>query len=100
MPRVIVTENAAKGLERRRVFLSSKSLLAVRRAAEAISDNLALLEKHPDIGRPVADMPELRELIIKFGVTGYVALYRYLPKENQIYLLAFRHQKEVGCEYN
>ncbi len=50
------------------------------------------------MGRPFLDMPELKELVIKFGVTGYIALYRYFPKEDHIYLLAFRHQKEVGYE--
>jgi len=50
----------------------------------------------PDMGRPFADMPELRELVIDFGDSGYAALYCYDPTEDAVYVLAFRHQKEAG----
>jgi hypothetical protein len=55
-----------------------------------------LLETAPEIGRPFADEPELRELVIDFGDSGHLALYRYVPKDDAVYLLAFRHQKEGG----
>lgn len=48
------------------------------------------------MGRPLEDQPELRELVIGFGETGYVALYRYVPSEAAVFVLAFRHQKEAG----
>lgn len=41
-------------------------------------------------------MPELRELVIAFGDSGYVALYRHEPAVDAVYILAFRHQKEAG----
>lgn len=50
----------------------------------------------PDIGRPITDPPELRELLIEFGDSGYVALYRHEPADDAVYVLAFRHQKEAG----
>jgi len=50
----------------------------------------------PDIGRPFSEMPELRELVIAFGDSGYVALYRHEPAADAVYVLAFRHQKEAG----
>jgi len=96
MPQVIVAEGAARGLERCRRFLLDKNPLASRRASQAISNNLELLEKYPDIGRPYPAQPELRELIIEFGASGYVALYRYQSEINAVYILAFRHQKEAG----
>lgn len=96
MPQIIITEKAVQGLERCRTFLLTKNPLAARRAAQAISNSISLLEKYPDIGRPFSDAPELRELIIEFGAAGYVALYRYIPQENNVYVLAFRHQKEAG----
>ncbi len=55
-----------------------------------------LLEKAPEIGRPLPDMPELRELLIGFGDSGYVALYRHVSADDAVYVLAFRHQKEAG----
>jgi hypothetical protein len=41
-------------------------------------------------------LPELRELVIPFGGSGYVALYRHEPADDAVYVLAFRHQKEAG----
>lgn len=96
MPRVIITEGAGQGLEHCRQFLANKSPQAAKRAGEAIARQLALLETAPDIGRPLPELPAVRELIIGFGDSGYVALYRYEPVDDVIYVLAFRHQKEAG----
>lgn len=96
MPQVIVTEGAAAGLERCRQFLTAKSPEAARRAGQAIGRQFLLLETAPDIGRPLLEMPELRELVIAFGDSGYVALYRHEPAADTVFILAFRHQKEAG----
>lgn len=97
MPQVIVTEGAADGLERCRRFLTVKTPDAARRAGQAIERQFLLLETAPDIGRPFPEMPELRELVIAFGDSGYAALYRHEPADDAVYILAFRHQKEAGC---
>lgn len=98
MPRLIVTEGAAKGLERCRRFLSDKDPQVARRAAQAIERQFARLEESPEVGRPFPDLPELRELIIEFGDSGYVALYRYERADDTAYVLAFRHQKKLATE--
>ncbi len=66
------------------------------RAGQAIERQFALLGTEPEIGRPFDDLPELREFIIPFGDSGYVALYRHEIKADVVYVLAFRHQKEAG----
>ena len=96
MPRVIVTEGAASGLERCRRFLAEKNPQASRRAGQVIDRHFTLLESTPEIGRPLDDLPEVRELIIGFGDSGFVALYRHEPQNDSVYVLAFRHQKEAG----
>lgn len=96
MPQVIVTGSAAQGLERCRRFLATKAPEAARRAGQAIERQFRLLENSPDIGRPFPETPELRELVIAFGDSGYVALYRHEPVDDAVYVLAFRHQKEAG----
>lgn len=96
MPRLIITEVAAQGLERCRLFLSSKNPYALIRAGQVIEKHFALLEIEPSIGRPLDDLPELRELVISFGDSGYVALYRHEREMDAVYILAFRHQKEAG----
>jgi len=100
MPRVIVTEGAARGLEHYRLFLADKNPHAAKRAGLAIEHQFSLLETEPEMGRPLDDQPELRELIIPFGDSGYVALYRHAVKIDSVYVLAFRHQKEAGYLQN
>lgn len=96
VPRVIVTEGAGRGLERCRTFLADKSPSAAKRAGQAIAQQFAHLEIDPDIGRPFPELPEWRELIVDFGDSGYVALYRHDPVTDVVFVLAFRHQKEAG----
>ena len=56
------------------------------RAGLAIEHQFALLESEPEIGRPFDDLPELRELIIPFGDSGYVALYRLDVNADAVYV--------------
>ena len=95
MPRVVLTEAALVGLERCRRFLAPKNSRAAVRAGRVIAQNF-LLEATAQMGRPVDDIPELRELIIGFGEAGYVALYRHEPADDAVFVLAFWHQKEAG----
>lgn len=96
MPRVIITENAAMGLEHCRHFLAEKDRSATIKAAHVIKKQFARLETEPESGRPVENHMELRELIISFGNTGYVALYHHSVNTDSVLILAFRHQKEAG----
>jgi plasmid stabilization system protein ParE len=63
-------------------------------AAAAIVDAVMILERHPYIGRPVRG--RLRELVISYGRTGYVALYRVAARGDHAEILAIRHQREAG----
>lgn len=38
----------------------------------------------------------VREFIIIFGDSGYVALYRHETNFDSVYVLTFRYQKEAG----
>lgn len=83
MPQVIVTEGATQGVGALSAIL-------------AIEHQFALLEAETEIDRPFDDQSELRELIIPFGDSGYVALYHFDVIAGYVYVLAFRHQKEAG----
>lgn len=88
-------EPAIAGLERIYLFLAEKDEEAARAAIKAIREKAILLENFPNAGRPAEDLePEQRELLIPFGVSGYVLLYRV--EKNVVYILAIRHQREVG----
>lgn len=96
VPRLIVTEDAASDLERCRSYLAERNPLAANRAANVIIDKLRLLEKYPAIGRPVRSRLDLRELVIRFGASGYLALYLHVQADDVVYVVAIRHQREVG----
>jgi plasmid stabilization system protein ParE len=96
MPRLIITARAVAGLERCRQFLSRKNNEASRRAADAIRRHFDQLAATPAMGRPVSELPELRELLIPFGDAGYVTLYRTDTANDAIVILPFRHQREAG----
>jgi len=98
MPQVRFAPPALRDLERLREFLRPKSPDAAKRAASAIKKTLQVLEQHPQIGRPVDNMePEYRELLIEFGNSGYIALYRY-DDSDFVTVLTIRHQKEAGYQ--
>ena len=76
-------------------FLAPKNRTAARRAIRAIRKGVRALGRHPEIGRPVEDLPaEFREWFIEFGDSGYVALYRY--EAELVAILAVGHGKEAG----
>lgn len=76
-------------------FLARKSQDAASRAVREIRQSIPQLGRHPEMGRPIQELPpEFREWIIEFGQSAYVALYRYDGKE--VVILAIRHGREAG----
>lgn len=95
MPRLKWSQPALRDVARLHDFLAPKSRDAARRAIRTIRQGVKALGKHPEIGRPVDELPpEFREWVIEFGSGAYVALYRYDGKE--VVMLAVRHGREAG----
>ena len=95
MPRLIWSPPALLDVAHLHAFLAPKSRNAAQRAVKAIRQGVKALGKHPEIGRPVEEMPlEFREWVMEFGSGAYVALYRYDGK--QVVILAIRHGREAG----
>lgn len=96
---VVLTEYAYADLERLTDFLLEFDKNAAAKALDLIEEGLQILKRHPFIGRLVqgdqAIEGDLRELVISYGKTGYVALYS-LEDEDQIWILTIRHQREAG----
>ena len=93
MAQVVYSENAIANLERAFQFLFEHDPSAASDAAIAIREAVEILSRHPLIGRPIEG--DLRELVISFGRTGYIALYRFLPTPGDVRILAIRHQREL-----
>jgi plasmid stabilization system protein ParE len=66
---------------------------AASRAHDIIAA-ISVLERNPFIGRPVE--ADKRELVIGRGSHGYLALYRYVPEVDTVFVLALRSQREAG----
>jgi plasmid stabilization system protein ParE len=70
-----------------------EDLLIAEQALEAIEAAIASLSRAPFIYRKVGPSPFLRELVIPFGHTGFVALYE-VEDAQTVTILAVRHQRE------
>jgi plasmid stabilization system protein ParE len=94
MPRVVISASGQADIRRLHRFLAIKNSEAALRAVKAIRESFKPLRTQPEIGRPIEDEPNLRELIIEFGSSGYLALYRYLPNDDAVFILTVRHQRQ------
>lgn len=63
------------------------------KAIAAIEDGLATLQRSPFTCRKAAQSPFLRELVIPFGASGYVALFE-ISGPDSVVIAAVRHQRE------
>lgn len=95
---VTLTREALEDLLRLEDFLVESALQhgdfdLPRRAIAAIRGEFQILETNPFTCRLAdADRPE-RELVIPFGASGYVALFRVIS-EREVVVAAIRHQRE------
>jgi plasmid stabilization system protein ParE len=94
MSKLIWSRAALRDVQRLYRFLSVKDPKTAARAAKAIRDDVRIIAKQPNIGRPVEGLdPEFREWIVRFGASGYVVMYRV--DDDLAIILAVRHQREA-----
>ncbi|GLQ90333.1 type II toxin-antitoxin system RelE/ParE family toxin [Dyella flagellata] len=88
------TDAARLDLIRLYRFLLQKDPNAAERALDAIRKATGVLESFPFTCRKAdPDDPFLRELLISFGNSGYVALFK-IDGDHTITIVAIRHQRE------
>ncbi|MEO5883597.1 MAG: type II toxin-antitoxin system RelE/ParE family toxin [Caldimonas sp.] len=98
--RVRLTRQAQAHLERLFDFVIERELSReggdlglAEQALEAIRAGLATLQTSPFTCRKAGSSPFLRELIIPFGRSGYVALFE-IEDPSSVLIVAVRHQLE------
>lgn len=95
--RVRFTEEAEDDLARLYEYVLTRNesdWALADRALEAIRHGIRSLELTPfSFRKATPDNPFLREIVIPFGASGYVALYEIDNDEN-VTVLAVRHQRE------
>ena len=98
--RVRLTREAQVDLERlfdhvleRELAREGGDLTLAERALDAIRAGFATLESSPFTCRKAGSSPFLRELIVPFGRSGYVALFE-IDNPADVVIVAVRHQLE------
>jgi plasmid stabilization system protein ParE len=91
---VVYSGRSLEHIERAFQFLRDKNPTAASHAVAAIQSAVENLAAHPLVGRRIEG--ELRELVISYGQTGYIALYRFVIARDEVRILALRHQRELG----
>lgn len=94
MARVVYSARSLAHIERAFGFLRDENPQAALDTVIAIQTAVDHLAMHPLLGRRVEG--EIRELIISYGKTGYIALYRFVIRLDEVRILALRHQRELG----
>jgi plasmid stabilization system protein ParE len=96
MVQVVYSARSLAQIERAFQLLRDKYPAATHDEVSAIQSAVGSLAAHPLIGRRIEG--ELRELVISYGQTGYVALYRFAVLQDEVRILAIRHQRELGFQ--
>lgn len=97
---VVFSRAADEDLERlfdfalqRALETESGDLTLPERALEAIKHAIVFLSNSPFACRKAGDSPFVRELVIPFGSSGYVALFEVVD-DKRVIIGAIRHQRE------
>jgi addiction module RelE/StbE family toxin len=91
---IVYSTRALEQLERAFQFLHDSNPQAATKAAQVIQSAVLTLAAHPLVGRRMEG--EIRELVISYGQSGYLALYRFVVAMDEVRILAIRHQRELG----
>ena len=98
--RVRLTRDAAADLDRlfdfvieRELARDGGDLTLAEQAVAALRAGMATLKSSPFTCRKAGQSPFLRELVIPFGRSGYVALFEIEDASNVV-VVAVRHQRE------
>lgn len=101
MPQIIYTQRMGQDFQRLQGFLNETAPHKTAEAMQAIFAKIDMLANFPKIGNLVPNdaLPTLRQLTIKWGKYGYVALYSYDEAEDLIIMETIRHARELEPEF-
>ena len=98
--RVVFSQAAAEDLEQlfdfalqRELDSETGDLNIPEKAVQAIKNGIAFLTSSPFLCRKAGSSSFIRELVIPFGNTGYIALFEIVDS-NTVIIGAIRHQRE------
>jgi toxin ParE1/3/4 len=77
---ILLSPEAVEDVERLRSFLDPRNPGAAQRALLSIWTAVDRLQEFPDLGTITADSG-IRQLVIRFGSSGYIVRYATLPPD-------------------
>ena len=92
--KLIVLQAAQSDLARLHAFLADNNPRAADRAVAALIAGLESLENFPERGRP-SGTANVRELIVRFGHSGYVIRYAYRADTDEVVVIRIWHGREL-----
>lgn len=91
---ILLSPDAVEDVERLRLFLDQHSPAAAQRALAAIWRAMERLEEFPNLGMQTEDA-ELRQIVVRFGASGYIVRYAVLAETQDILITRIWHGREA-----
>jgi plasmid stabilization system protein ParE len=91
---ILVSPAAVEDIERLRSFLEAVNPGAAKRALALIWKAIERLPEFPALGRPTED-GDIRQIIVKFGSSGYIVRYALIPETGDILITRLWHGGEA-----
>jgi plasmid stabilization system protein ParE len=91
---ILLSPDAVEDVERLRDFLDQKNPSAARHALASIWMAIDRLLEFPDLGMSTADA-DIRQLVVRFGASGYIIRYTVIPEEGNILITRIWHGREA-----
>ncbi|HEY5127061.1 MAG TPA: type II toxin-antitoxin system RelE/ParE family toxin [Bradyrhizobium sp.] len=91
---ILLSPDAVEDVERLRSFLDQNNPDAARRALASIWTAIERLQEFPELGMPTEDA-EIRQIVVRFGSSGYIVRYAALPGDDDILITRIWHGREA-----
>ena len=89
-----LSPDAVEDVERLRSFLDQADPDAAWRALASIWTAVERLQEFPELGLPTGDA-DIRQIVVRFGGSGYIVRYAALPEEGDILITRIWHGREA-----
>jgi len=91
---ILLSPDAVEDVERVRTFLDQANPGAARRALALIWTTIERLQDFPALGMQTDD-PDIRQIVIRFGASGYIIRYAILPETSDVLITRVWHGREA-----
>ena len=96
VPQIVWLPEALADIQRLRLFLEDKNPTAATRAGRVLQAGSKRLAGFPEMGQPMNDGTDRRELFLPFGAGCYVL--RYIKDRQEVVIIRVWHSKEQRDE--